>query len=175
MKIIEAMKKLRLIEKRLADNATRIQLYSSGISTEIPHFETVEAQKAEVQKLIQENVDLVNTYMELKRQIDYTNIATRVSYGGKIYALSDLLWLKRKLGNALQNTFNALNEQQANTRMRTAHPIAGTPIQILRFYDEKKKHEHLAKIQTMMSELDGRLEVVNSTTELEIYETNTSK
>lgn len=175
MKIIEAMKKLRLIEKRLADNVARIQLYASGLSTEIPHFGTADAQKAEVQKLLQENVDLAGTYMELKRQIDYTNIVTLVSYGGKTYTLSDLLWLKRKLGNALYNTFNALNDQQANSRMRNAPTVAGTPAQIVRFYNEKQKHENLDKVQTMLSELDGRLEVVNSTTELEIYETNTSK
>jgi len=39
MMVIEAMKRLRIIEKRMANNAEAIQRYASMVSTEKPYFD----------------------------------------------------------------------------------------------------------------------------------------
>ena len=161
------MKKLRLIEKRLEDNAQRVNQYASGVSTEKPYFDSDKEQTAEVAKLIQENTDLVHEYMRLKASIDRANLVVTIKYGNREYSLSDLLWLKRKLGHSLTDTYRNLNTNYADGRVRNApKDAAGNPPVIVRYYDEKKKNENLLEIQTMLSEIDGRLEVMNSTTDI---------
>ncbi len=97
MKIIEGMKRLRVIEKRMESQQRAITEYSSKLSTEMPRFQTKEDQAKEVASLIQSNNDLCAEYLKTKRSIEYTNLKVTVELQGKPYCISDLLVIKRKL------------------------------------------------------------------------------
>ncbi|KKL89595.1 hypothetical protein LCGC14_1913140 [marine sediment metagenome] len=120
MKSIEAMKRLRVIEKRIGGNSSSITLYSSSVSTEKPLYETESNQRAEVASLIQSNKDLLTEYLGLKRKIEETNLRTIVEIGGIEYAISDLLIIKRKMANLMVRTYRALNEEQGDKRKISA-------------------------------------------------------
>lgn len=167
MKLIEAMKRLRVIEKRIGGNSTSITLYASSVSTEKPLYETESAQRAEVMSFIQSSQDLLAEYLKLKRKIEETNLRTIVEIGGIKYAISDLLVIKRKMANLMVRTYRALNEEQGDKRKVSAGlgPDGQRP-HTVRYYDEKEKNEGLRHWQDLYDNIDSRLETVNALTDL---------
>ena len=167
MKIIEALKKLKVIEKRMEKNRVQITQYASMISTERPIFDTEEKQRKEVSSLIQANIDLMKEYLSLKGKIEKTNITVTVEMGGVQYTLSDLLLIKRKMAKVMMSTYEALNPSTGQSKMRHASISSGERApQVVQLYDEKDKITGLDKWQDLYHNIDSRLEVINATTDL---------
>lgn len=167
MKIIEGLKQLKVIEKRMEKNRLQITQYASMVNTERPYFDTEEKQKKEVQSFIQSNIDLLHEYLKLKSRIEKTNLGVNVEMGGVQYSISDLLIIKRKLAKMMASTYEALNTTAAQSRMRNLSVGSGdrAPV-VVRLYDEKAKNTELDKWQDLYSNVDSRLEVINATTDL---------
>lgn len=167
MKIIEAMKELKVILKRMNKNKELINEYAALPDNERLHFGSKDNQAKEIKKLIQANVDLANNYLNLKTRIEYTNLMTKVEIDGKEYTISEMLVLKRVLAKMLIQTFNALNDSQASMRVRSGSRSSSekTPV-IEKFYDETEKTSGQRKWDDLYHTIDSRLEVVNATTDL---------
>lgn len=167
MKLIEAMKELKLIEKKMRTNSSRIQEYASLVSNQQPHFASEAEQKQQVDSLIQANLALHIRYLSLKRAIERTNLATTVKVGSFDLTLSDMLVLKRKLGVLVMETFQALNDSAAKSNLGYYSKMASDKgVTIKKMFSEEKKYEALNAWQKLLSDIDSRLEVVNATTEL---------
>jgi len=166
IKLIEAMKELRIIEKKMERNRGYIERYSSIINTEKPYFGTEGEQKKEVKKYLQANSDLFNRYLELKRAIEITNLHTVITVEGYKGSISAILVIKRKLAKLMEATFASLNDRRAE-RMKAQTPVMdGVQPHVVRLYDEKEKNENIRYWQDLYSAIDARLEVVNATTDL---------
>lgn len=165
MKLIEAMKSLRLLEKRMWDNASRITTYASWASTERPHFGTEEEQNKQVNALVQANYDLMNEYLKVKRNIERTNLETIVEVEWISYTLSDLLVIKRKLGRQMVSTYQAMNDSRVRWG-QWARDVNWEPPMMVQYYDEQVKNEGIMKWENLYNAIDSRLEVVNATTDL---------
>ena len=166
MKIVEGLKRLRVIEKRLAANRESITRYSSMVSTEKPLFETEDKQRKEVTSLIQSCNDLVSEYLKTKKQIEQTNLKITVEIGGVSHTISDLLTLKRKLSNLMIKTYYALNDTAGESRLRNASTVEGKTPHVVRFYKEESRNEGLRLWQDLYDNIESRLEVINATTDL---------
>lgn len=168
MKLIEAMKKLKVIEKKVAKNKESIQSYASLPSNEKPIFETEAKQKVEVKALIQANTDLTTEYLKLKNAIDRTNLDTTVEMGGVKYSITDLLVIKRKTAQLMIGTYNALNDNAANNRMSRGGYATndGKSVYTVRYFDEVEKNNGLMKWNDLYDNVDSRLEVINATTDV---------
>lgn len=94
MMIIEGMKRLRVIKKRMASNIDSVNKYAAIISSERPMFGSEDEQKKEVKEIIQSNLDLLREYLKLKKRIERTNLQTVVEIGGVEYTISDLQFSK---------------------------------------------------------------------------------
>ena len=167
--LIEAMKKLRIIEKKMTNNAGSIQRYASMVSTEKTLFETDLKQRVEIKALIQSNKDLMERYLDFKKQIEYTNLFTTVEIGGINYAISELLVIKRKMAQKMLDTFNSLNDHEGNKRLRgfsSSQNVTGERPHVVRFYKEEEKIAGLKVWQDLYDNITSRLEVVNATTPL---------
>jgi hypothetical protein len=165
MKIIEALKKLKVIEKRIARNCADINKYASVLDSEKPAFVTEEAQKDEVNKLIQSCEDLGKEYLKLKSQIEATNLSVKATVGGCTYSLSELLVIKRKLAKMMEPVYAALNKDAAEKHMLRGYD-RDQKAQVIQLYDETVKNENLRKWQELYEEIDSRLEVINATEDL---------
>lgn len=163
MKIVEAMKELKLIEKKMDKNNNSIQKYSSQPSNERPYFQDENSQRKEIKNLVQSNIDLLNNYLELKKRIEKTNLETEVEFDGRKYTVSELLVLKRRLSKIMIDTFDSMNDTNARQNMMR---VTDNTIKIERFYDEREKNEGLRKWQDFYDNIDSRLEVVNATTDI---------
>ena len=166
MKIIEGMKRLRVIEKRMESQRNAINEYASKLSTEMPRFQTKEDQAKEVASLIQSNNDLCAEYLRIKRSIEYTNLKVTVELQGKAYSISDLLVVKRKLADRMVATYRALNDTVARDRLRNAPKFDGETPKVEILYDERTKLDNIRKWQDLADIIDSRLEVINATTDL---------
>ena len=167
MMIIEGLKKLRVLEKKMDKNSEEITQYSSMLSSERPIFGTESEQRKEVQQRIQSNQDLMAEYLKLKRRIEFTNLKTFVSYDGVTYSISDMLVIKRTLAKKMIDTFNALNDSAARSRQnRISQQPDGRPVLVERLYDERAKNSGLEKWHDLYDNVESRLEVINATTEL---------
>lgn len=166
MKIVEGLKKLRVIEKRMVDNTKKIQQYASILNTEKPAFDTEVIQKAEVNSLIQANKDLFKEYLDLKQKVEKTNLAVEMEVDGTKYTLSSLMIMRRKMNELMLNTYRSLNDTSAEGRIHRAYGSKDQQIHIVKMYDEKDKNKNLAFWQNLADNVDSRLEIINATTDL---------
>lgn len=60
--------------------------------------------------LIQSNNDLCAEYLRIKRSIGFTNLKVTVELHKRVYSISDLLLIKRKLADRMLATNSALND-----------------------------------------------------------------
>ena len=170
MMIVEGLKRLGVIEKRMEKHIEEIRTYASGVDTERPLFGSTEKQRAEVACRVQSNKDLFDEYLVLMRRVEATNLSTQVTIKGRKITLAELLWIRRKMGKLIVATYAALNRSAGQTRLHGA-PIrtvngAQQPPQIEAFFDEAGRNARMADWQEFLEEIDSRLEVVNATTSL---------
>ncbi|MGD2072884.1 MAG: hypothetical protein PVG65_05300 [Candidatus Thorarchaeota archaeon] len=169
--LIEAMKKLRIIEKKINTNTNSINRYASMVSTEKPSFDNEGKQQREINALIQSNEDLMEEYLILKKRIEYTNLFTTVEMHGRKYSISELLVIRRKLANLMVSTYNALNDREGQSRLQMYQRTSATASdserpRVVKLYKEEMKNEGLKKWQDLYDNIDSRLEVINATTPL---------
>jgi len=168
MTITEGLKKLRLLEKRMIKNCEEIERYSSLLSNEKPIFDTEAKQREEVRKLIQSNTDLEREYCSIKSRIDYTNLVTYVQIDDENRTIHSWLTVLRKTGSLLIKTYRSLSVQEASrSQMRYQNKDTAAPM-VIRLYDENDKRAGERKWEDLTSgkTIEGRLEVINATTEL---------
>lgn len=167
MKIIEALKELRLLEKKIFRNQEYITRYSSMVSTEIPTFNTVEEQREKVKSLLQENFDHAFRKVELKARISYTNHMTYVTIMGRTLTLHNLLDFQRGIVDSIRDNFLSLTDTTGQSRLRNAPVVEGRSPQVVRLYDENYKLTQIDYWDTFKEEINARLEVINAVTDLE--------
>jgi len=166
MKIVEGLKRLKVLEKRIVSNCSDITKYASILSTEKPAFESETMQKEEVRQLIQASEDLGAEYLKLKSQIERTNLQVSATINGKTHTLSEFLVIKRKLARMMQGVYNALNTNAAEGRMHTSRFGNDQKVNIVQLYDESSRNESLRAWQDLYEAVDSRLEVINATEDL---------
>jgi len=169
MTITEGLKKLKLLEKRMAKNCEEIERYSSLLSNEKPFFDTETKQKAEVSQLIQANQDLEKEYCRIKAMIDYTNLMVTVQIEDENRTIHSWLTVLRKTGRQLIKTYTSLSDREASSRqMRFRDKETNMTPTVIRLYDENDKRNGQRKWEDLTSgkTIEGRLEVVNATTNL---------
>jgi len=168
MKVIQGLKQLKVVEKRMEANRKRIEDYASMVSTERPLFESEDTQKKEIMALVQANMDLGVEYRELKKQVDRTNLTIEVTVGKDTYTIADLLILRRSLAKTMINTYKALNDNTGQIRLRnfTSRVTEGKTPTVVRLYDEKVKNAGMKEWIDLLDEIEMRLEVINATTDL---------
>jgi hypothetical protein len=168
MKIIEALKELPVIEKRIEKQASQIAEYAGLVSNEQPPFGTSDAQKKKVSELIQSNYDLSKRYAKLKRALAITNTQVEVEVLGEKRTIAEWITFKTHTANQLARTLNALNLSHAQARLQTSKFDVTEGIKIERMYDEEFKLKQSNRVQELLDNIDATLEIVNATTDLTV-------
>jgi hypothetical protein len=168
MKLIEAMKDLKVILKKMDKNIELISEYAAVPDNERLHFLTKDSQSKEIKALIQSNTDLLKHYLKLKQQIEMTNLKTVVEINGENYTIAEMLVLKRVLAKIMVNTYGALNDKKAKQKLMAipASVKNEKSIMIEKFYNEADKNNGQRFWDDLYHTIDSRLEVINATTEL---------
>jgi len=172
MKIIEALKNLKTIQKRMEKNCQDISQYCAYVSTETPAFETEDKQREHVKSLVQANLDLEKEYLRLKKAIELTNLNVTVTIGTRTLTITELMSIRRVMEKFHKATYQALNANSALQRLNEIYRKGvdgANPARVIALFKEEDKVNSLRDWEEFTSQIDGKLEVVNAETELQGY------
>ena len=168
MKIIDALKDLPLIEKKIIKNIELINKYASYGSHVGAAFEGESEQKKEVSSLVQANNDLVDNLLSLRKRLNITNATVEVTIEKLTYTVAEWIAFRQTGGRLLLDTYNNLNINKGSNDINTqkVNLSDGVPVAIVRCFDEKSKNNNINEIQDVLDQIDATLEKVNATTDL---------
>lgn len=170
MKIIEALKELPLIDKKLQKNAQLIATYAASVDAGTVYnslkFPSVEAQTTEVNALLQSTESLVQRKARIRRALAITNAATSVTIGGHTRTITEWIEYRASGINFISDAYSKLQETNAANDVRNTKFDGTQGIKVVRHYDEKAKNEKLTQLMEIQSKIDTTLETINATTDL---------
>lgn len=168
MKLIEAMNELKLTEKKLQQKLAFIQRYSARPSFRDDAFSGQEAKK--VAEAVQSSNDLIQRHEDIKRNIDYTNLVTKVKVGKQEYSIHSLILHKRFLLKLKGQVYASLNDQQALnevTSLRRGATDQKVNAQVVYNFDILEREARLIELTELHSNIDSALQVANAKVELQ--------
>lgn len=167
MKIIEAMKKIKLNEEKLNDLRAKISNNCANLSHETPVYEDVTDVIA---GWLQSCEDIAQENVRLLVAIQRTNLATFVSIelpnGSVDKCVAEWVWRRRKYADLDFRAWNQLNDRGLTEgRMQST---VGEPIDVTVNRHFNPEHRDM-KMDLYRSEphlIDAALEIVNATVDL---------
>lgn len=167
MKLIEAMKRVKLNEEKIAELQSRIASASAHLSIENPVYPD---QSGKVKEWVQSCTDLTQECVRLLLAIQRTNLTTSVTIelGEKqvTKTIAEWVWRRRKYAAVDMATWQKLTDRGLK------EGITGTPgggqitLSITRYYDPYQRDGKITLYREEPSRIDMALEIVNATTDL---------
>jgi hypothetical protein len=168
MKIIEAMKRVKINKEKIADLQTRIGQVSAHLSHETPIYGAETADK--ITGWAQSCDDLTQENVRLLCAIARTNLATSASItlGGVSVTktLSEWIWRRREYAAIDLKTWQVMTDR--GLKEGVGQTSTGIPfeVKIVRNYDPERRDKKLVEYKSEPHEIDSVLEVVNAVTDL---------
>lgn len=171
MKIIEAMKKVKDLQKKAEDYRSKIYQYHADVDFEQPTYGTVQQQRDQITAWLQGHSDIVKEISELKTRIQKTNVLTLVTIelGDKQVTKTITEWIlrRRELAGLELEAWDKLNDKGMSEKGQVRKSTGETlEVKIRRFYDPKERDTKRELYRSEPSKIDGTLEVVNAVTDL---------
>lgn len=167
MKIIEAMKKWKDLEKKAEDLRAKIGQYCADLSIENPVYPN---QAQTVRGWLQAHEDITREIASLRTCIVRTNLATSVTIqlGGKSVTKTIYEWVLRrqKLAEMDRLAWVALTDRGLRDQQITNTNGNATPVTVRRYFDPKERDDRVEIYRSEPAAIDAALEVVNATTEI---------
>lgn len=168
MKIIEAMKRVKANEEKIADLQKKIGSVSANLSYETPLYG--ENTKDKIAEWLQSCTDLTQDNIKLLVAIQRTNLATMVtiSLGDKSVTknIAEWIWRRRKYAVLDQMTWTTLSDRGLKEGNMVQSTGEAMQIRIIRHYDADQRDKMIAMFKSEPHEIDAALEVTNAVTDL---------
>lgn len=168
MKIIEAMKRVKLNDEKIADLQNKIAGVSANLTLETPLYGDQTA--THIKEWLQSCEDIGRENIRLLVAIQRTNIGTSVTIeiGGKTVTktIAEWVWRRRRYAELDRLTWSKLTDR--GLKEGTGQSSTGVPVEIKiqRHYDPLARDAKLAEYRAEPHQIDASLEIVNATTDL---------
>ncbi len=185
MYIISALHEIPILTKRIEKQKEDLAKYASSISNFTPEFGSTDAQKKEVEKLLQATLDLIERQRWLKRCIAFTNAVSKIEIDGFTYSVTELLAIKAEARNVSYGgrkqtieanpakdqsccVYECLNDSNAKALMMQYNRGNSDKdsCSVVLYYDEAKKKARYNKWYEFVSKITSELEIFNARTKL---------
>lgn len=184
MYIISALHEIPILTKRIEKQKEDLTKYASSISNFTPEFGSADAQKKEVEKLLQSTLDLIERQRWLKRCIAFTNAVSKIEIDGYTYSVTELLAIKAEAksisygGRKMSMETNPARDQSCsvyeclndtNGKSLLAQYNRGNDKDsnsVVLYYDEAKRKARYDKWYDFVSKITSELEIFNARTKL---------
>jgi len=172
MKIIEAMKKIKDLQRKANDLRDKISRYAADVDVMTPTYEN---QAAKVAGWLQAHGDIVQEILHLRFSIQKTNVLTSVGIelGDQCVTKTIAEWIHRRrdLSGLDAVAWGALGRTEKAGQLKEGAITGPTgegsrEVKIRRYYNPEKRDQKLDIYQSEPSTIDGRLEVINAITDL---------
>jgi hypothetical protein len=167
MKIIEALKQLKDLQRKAEDLRGKVKQHSAHMNFETP---TYPDQKAQVSMWIQSHTDILKEILHLRVAIQNTNLNTQVTIelSGKQVPKSIAEWIHRRrdLANFERDMWKQLTDRGLKEGMGMNSMQQPVEVKIVRCYNPQERDERIMALESEPSLIDAKLEIVNATTDL---------
>lgn len=168
MKIIEAMKTVKLNKEKIEDLQEKIASNSANLSIETPVYGTDTRDK--VKGWVQTCEDLAQENVRLLVAIQRTNLATpvKIELGGKTVTktIAEWVWRRREYAASDQHTWARLTDKGIQEGISQTPSGGQVEMKLVRHYDPSQRDEKLELYRSEPHLIDSALEIVNATTDL---------
>jgi len=167
MKLIEALKKVKYLQKKADDIKEKIGKHSADLDYETPVYAD---QRSQVTSWIQGYTDILKDISHLQYAIQKTNLEkqVKIKLGDNVVEKSITEWILRRRTLAKQELSMYKMLTDKNLREGNVQFSGGqvVPAKIRRYYDPVERDKKLEELTTEPHEIDATLEIVNATTDL---------
>jgi hypothetical protein len=167
MKLIEALKQIKDLEKKADDLRGMVAKHSAYLNIETP---TYTDQKKQIKGWIQSHSDILKEILRLRVAIQKTNLATEVTIelAGKMVTKTIAEWIHRRRDLATDESKMWRGLTDRNLKEGTMKQSNDQPVEvkIVRCYDPEERDQKIFDLESEPSVIDGKLEIVNAITDL---------
>ena len=167
MKLIEALKQIKDLEKKADDLREKVARNSAYLNIETP---TYADQKKQIKQWIQSHADILKEILRLRIAIQRTNLASEVTIelNGNSVTKSIAEWIHRRrdLANDEAKMWRGLtdrNLKEGTMKQSNDQPVE---VRIIRCYEPEERDQKIYNLDSEPSTIDGKLEIVNAVTDL---------
>lgn len=167
MKIIEALKKIKDLQRKCEDLAKKIGQHSADLDYETPLYQN---QADQLRDWTQSYTDCVREIARLRVAIQRTNVLTGVTItlGNTPVTKCIAEWIHWR--RDLAKLSEAVYKQMTDKNLKEGRVIQSTgqvvEVKIRRYYDPAERDRKLELYRSQPSLIDAQLEIVNATTDL---------
>lgn len=172
MKIIEAMKQIRDLQRKAEDLRDKVGKYAADQDLEAPTYGTEADQRKQVAEWVQAHGDLIKEILRLRTAIQRTNLATQVDIelDGKHVSKSIAEWIhrRRELSSLDREIFSKAISKATSVQSGMIRSSSGDlkEVKVRRYFDQAEYDRKIESYRSEPSLIDGTLEVVNAVTDL---------
>jgi len=167
MKLIEALKKIKELQKKAEDLRTLVKNNCARSSLETDKYPQ---QAKKVEGWMQSHSDILKEILRLRIAIQATNIKTEVAIelGGKAVTKTIAEWIHRRRDLATEelSMWSLLSDRGVKEGLATGPTGDPVEIKVVRFYDPSERDNKKALYQAEPITIDSKLEVTNAVTDL---------
>lgn len=168
MKIIEAMKQIKDLQRKAEDLRKKVAVHCAGLNFETPTYG--QEQRQTVDGWLQAHRDIVQEILRLRVAIQKTNVTTPVtiSIGGHGVTKTIAEWVHRRRDLAALDASMLMQLGDRGLKEQVGRDTQGNAIEIriVRYFDPKRRDELLEEFRSEPTTIDSTLEVVNAVTDL---------
>lgn len=167
MKIIEAMRRVKINREKIADLQAKIAQTSAHTSIETPAYPD---PKAKVAEWAQACTDLCRDNITLLTNIARTNLATNVTInvGGHTLnkTIAEWVWRRREYAAIDLKTHMGMTDRNLREGQVQSSTGVATDVKIVRNYEPEQRDKMVAMYKAEPHEIDAALEIANAVTDL---------
>jgi hypothetical protein len=172
MKIIEALKKTKDLQRKADDIRNKIKEFCADLDAETPAYGTPEQQTKQVAEWLQSHSDILKEVEGLRLSIQRTNLATDVPVevvDGKNVSKSIAAWIHRRkdLAKLEASAWTVLTNR--NLKPQNYQRPGSEEVQIAnvrKYYNQQERDKRVEEFTSEPSRIDAALEIANATTDL---------
>lgn len=170
MKIIEAMRKIKINLETIAGNRDKIAQYCADYDIQDP---TYPDQASQVRGWLTSTHDLLEEISRLKAGISATNLATKVTielptFGRVTKSITEWVARRDTLSKLEAEAWQSLTDKGLRATAVAEDKSSGETrlVKIRRYFDPKERDAKVSLFKSEPHLIDGALEVANATTDL---------
>jgi hypothetical protein len=173
MKLIEALKKIKDLQRKADDLRSKISQFCADMETDTPVYKTPEEQTKQIAGWLQAHGDIIKEIESLRIGIQKTNLETNVAIevvDGKRVTKSIAAWIHRRKDLAKADAAAWLALTHRGLLPRAYAEKQGGEVtkvyQVRKYYDQKERDQKVEEYASEPSRIDAALEIVNAVTDL---------
>lgn len=167
MKIIEALKGIKDLQRKAEDLRKKVSQHSAHLSNEKPVYDN---QKAQIENWIQAHNDIIKEVLRLQIAIQKTNLQTEVTIamGDKNITKTIAEWIhrRRSLAGLQEAIYRGLTDRRLSEGTITQSNGEKVQVHIQRYYDPADRDRNIDVYSSEPNIIDAKLEITNAVTDL---------